>query len=510
MKILLLSVLAVAMIGLMVPSAFAEIELWNAGDDKIGLTGKVSTGVFVTLYNPERYPVFSDIIDYETHMDENGYFTWSFGPYGYWTYSTIWETNGDGVYRLEANAYPEKWATDVVIIDGKISHSDMNYVPTPKSTSISEQTSSSEYVFNESYYRGDHRFWIQHLDWKIFDSTDNVFVENTKNFGDMESVVLFAKDDPAEQGFVEILYEVENSQTMINSIPIEELKKMMMEEAEIFCNMYQNLTCDGIIAIEGSGERISMVGPKSEPTQIIEFMFILSLKFETGDVMDLWKWYRLWNDPYDGKLMWAVATTPCDPEVSKLSDELSCKQVPNQKVKFSPETLEIIGSINTMPTKYTNEEYGFTFTFPPEWNIETFESDDAFDAKYNPGTTMQPIVRFTYPDSIAKHGVPVMFVMVSDTNTPWNFNDSDFSEESLVTGFVDTLKKGTHQGELVYSNTEKIPGGLHIDGKINLQMDLGLAELIPIKMDFHGWMFEDGVTVYYMYMAENFEYDRFK
>jgi len=88
-------------------------------------------------------------------------------------------------------------------------------------TNIDASTDALHSYFNDRYLREDYRFMIKHYDWKVvYDNTEQVYRENTKNFGEMESVVFFANsNDSGKQGFVEIMRQVENSHTMIDTLP---------------------------------------------------------------------------------------------------------------------------------------------------------------------------------------------------------------------------------------------------------------------------------------------------
>ncbi|MDC0211393.1 hypothetical protein OAK30_02905 [Candidatus Nitrosopelagicus sp.] len=211
---------------------------------------------------------------------------------------------------------------------------------------------------------------------------------------------------------------------------------------------------------------------------------------------------KVWDDPIDNKGMTILSTT-------------------NENSRFYKDIVNIVNSIkitksileskNPESSDYVNEKYGFSFTPPKGWNIENFESWDEVEVETRSiKGMMQPIVRYTYTNSIAEYNPPTMVVMIVDSQRAWNLSDDNLSKESIAEGFLDGMRSSGHQGELVSSNMEKMPGGIHIEAKSDVLMNLGLTKLFPIKMDFHGWMFEDGLIYYYIYSAESSEYDRFE
>tara|TARA_Y100000590_G_scaffold441034_1_gene567184 strand:- start:32 stop:2080 length:2049 start_codon:yes stop_codon:yes gene_type:complete len=208
---------------------------------------------------------------------------------------------------------------------------------------------------------------------------------------------------------------------------------------------------------------------------------------------------EIWNDPLDSTSWMIFAQT-------------------NEESRFFDDTFTIIDSINitkSIPksveseiTNYVNDEYGFSFTPPKGWYVENFESLPEFELQSVP-VGMQPIVSYTYTNSNAEYIVPTLFVTVVDTGVTIDLDDRDFSAEQVAEGFLNGMKTSGSQAELLSSNVEKIPGGVHIEAKADLKMNLGLTKLFPTKIDYHGWLFENGVIVYYMYMAEDSDYNRF-
>jgi len=371
------------------------------------------------------------------------------------------------------------------------------------------------------YYREDHRFVIKHLDWEIRDSFDATHYGYESTFGHMDPIVTFVK---GYDGAVQILHQTNNSQTMVDSIPKEELKNMMIEEVENFCKRYIDLTCVEIIPIDGSGRTNTLGTLYGEPTIVTEFAFNILLKFETGEEMNLLVWYRLWNDPYDGTMMLAMAVTNCDPTASEKikentslaekANQLSCKQVPNQTAKFEPETLEIIGSLNTLPIKYNNEKYGFTFTYP-QGTVKEYFDDIIIKIPVQSGPPLEVVALYTYEDSNAII-LPHMKIFAVDFETDVsdeNLKIDESSAKEMARGFLDGLATQGMEGELLSSNTDKITDGMHMELKSNMEIEAtfedGLSETISVKMDAHSWILKDGVVIWYLYVAEPSDYNRY-
>ena len=373
-----------------------------------------------------------------------------------------------------------------------------------------KQAPPPEYVFNDSYIREDYRFMIKHYDWEIYDSTDKTYGEHTKNFGYMESLVAIGNTNAS--GIVEIFFEVDNSQTMINEIPHEKLKSMMMEEAKNFCHLHYvpyHATCVEVTDMN-SKEKSMMIGPEYEQTQTQDFLFNFRLDYESTGEVDLWHWYRLWNDPYDGKLMLAEGRTLCDPTIIEQFEEFSCIQNPSNPYTFEPETLHILGSLHTLPIKYNNEQYGFTFTYPQGTASQYF--DDVVIPHPQLSTLgLEAVALYTYEDSNATI-LPHMKIFAMDLETEFSDLPPQFDEsyaQEMTRGFLDGLVTQGMEGELLSSNMDKITDGIHMEFKSKVEFDIGLPETIPAQMDANAWMLKDGVIIYYIYVAETSDYNRY-
>ena len=225
----------------------------------------------------------------------------------------------------------------------------------------------------------------------------------------------------------------------------------------------------------------------------------------TAEDSDYYYYYqsfiRTWTDPVDSHYWQLVADTL-------------------QGQNANSEVFDIVNSItldrpttkqNVESSHYVNSKYGFSFTPPKGWLVENFEDLPEIDIKSVEGMSLQPMVRYTYPHSNANFVVPTMFVMAKNLGMEMNWDDLDMddSDEQMLAGFLNGLESVGGQGKLLSTNTEKISGGLHFDGKAEISFDVGLQKLIPAKMDFHAWMFEDGLLVYYLYMAESSDYGKF-
>jgi hypothetical protein len=215
----------------------------------------------------------------------------------------------------------------------------------------------------------------------------------------------------------------------------------------------------------------------------------------------------LWIDPNDGTFWMAIGSSDKDsPHYTEISEIITSMIFEN---RLDENNAISSNNLTDDSTIFVNEKYGFSLVPPSGWIEEGYVGTDKIESKIHPGMNFEPIIRYFNTDSNAEYVLPVMSILVMNSEIELDLGGAfQNAEQSVIEGILESMKKMGHEGYVINSETKQLPNGGYVSMEIYLQMNFGVEELIPIKMSADAWMFEDGIIVYYVYMAEPDEYTK--
>jgi hypothetical protein len=178
-----------------------------------------------------------------------------------------------------------------------------------------------------------------------------------------------------------------------------------------------------------------------------------------------------------------------------------------QSIKISKNYSQKNSSNYEIVTKpYVNEEFGFSVSPPMGWYQELTDYDQELQSF---PTTIKILGVFSPPNSTAEVTPPRIALMTM--NIPGSLDG--YSEEemakSVSEGFLNGLKQTDSTGRVLSSDAERFENSVRINFTFEMNMVVDGIAIPPLKGSVSAWSFEDGFTVYYMYLAEPHEYKKY-
>ena len=153
--------------------------------------------------------------------------------------------------------------------------------------------------------------------------------------------------------------------------------------------------------------------------------------------------------------------------------------------------------------RYTSE-FGFSFLPPKGASAEYFS--DSIDSKVIHEHTFQPIVLYSYPDMDYDYVEPLMAVAAQKLPSEYIPQFSTLSNQQVVDFIINEMNKIGISGKIVSPDFERIDNGIY--AKMGVDSEMTVSEyVIPIKYNFHTWIYENGLNVWVILSAEPQAYE---